>query len=133
VYDHATFLLMCRFLQLWLDPALDWPPARCLAEAQRWLREEATNAVIEDYDPTRPISEEAPAAHAKEHHRGPEVAARPAEAEAEAVGARLLRSLRFTEGTALQRIRRAAQLRDDPNGLPYTDPIYWAAFTLTGC
>ena len=28
VYDHATFLLMCRFLQLWLDPiAAGLPPA----------------------------------------------------------------------------------------------------------
>ena len=44
-----------------------------------------------------------------------------------------LRSVRYSEGTALQFIQRAAQLRDDPDGLPYADPIFWAAFTVTGC
>ncbi|HKD75857.1 MAG TPA: CHAT domain-containing protein, partial [Ktedonobacterales bacterium] len=57
VNDHATYLLMARFANLFLDPRRDWSPSRCLAQAQRWLREEATNALLasNDFDPTAPI------------------------------------------------------------------------------
>src|SRR5204863_5694164 len=51
VDDEATYLLMSRFAYLYLDPQGIWSPARALAEAQRWLREDATNRVLQEYDP----------------------------------------------------------------------------------
>lgn len=51
VHDVATYLLMTRFAHYFLDPQGLWPPARALARAQRWLREEATNRVLAEYDP----------------------------------------------------------------------------------
>ena len=49
--DEATYLLMSRFAQLYLDPQNLWTPVQALAEAQHWLRTEATNKVLEEYDP----------------------------------------------------------------------------------
>ncbi len=51
VDDRASAALMMRFAQLYLDPQNTWSVARALAEAQRWLREDATNHVLETYDP----------------------------------------------------------------------------------
>jgi len=95
VDDRATYFLMARFMQLYLDPARQaWSPARCLAEAQRWLREEATKETLAAYDPTSqvPLS-------------------------------------------PLPSFSRAAthSLSQQETALPYADPIYWAAFTVTGC
>ncbi|HTK12131.1 MAG TPA: CHAT domain-containing protein [Ktedonobacteraceae bacterium] len=46
VDDRASAALMIRFAELYLNPQNTWSPARALAEAQRWLREEATNRVL---------------------------------------------------------------------------------------
>ncbi len=129
VDDRATFLLMSRFANLLLDARRDWPAARCLAEAQRWLREEATNAVLRTYDPLAEI----PLAGvpydltamptqrrdaAKEWDRAPEAARR-----------RILP--RYDQYGAMQRVReQAAQGPDDAR--PYREEQYWAAFTVTG-
>ncbi len=122
VDDRATFLLMTRFMQLWLDPNRGWPPARCLAEAQRWMREEATNAVIAAYDPNlRLPRNDTSGADSRE----------PVEAFALA-GTRSLRYLRYTQITALDQLRIAALNSGDPDHHPYANPIYWAAFTVTG-
>lgn len=51
VDDHATYLLMSCFAQLYLNPQRTFLPARALAEAQRWLRAYATNSVLMTYDP----------------------------------------------------------------------------------
>jgi len=103
VDDRATFLLMSRFMQLYLDPEhKQWSPARCLAEAQKWLREEATNKVLAIYDPIqKPVISK-------------------------------MRSLRFSAKRALIEIRERAK-GGNPEALPYADPFYWAAFTITGC
>lgn len=53
VDDSATYLLMTRFASFYLDPQGLWSPARALAEAQRWMREEATNRVLAEYDPVK--------------------------------------------------------------------------------
>ena len=96
--------------------------------------------MIATYDPTQPIRDHrqastagAPPLGASPGHlqliRHSEIAQPVA---GDVVGASL-RSVRYSEGTALQFIQRAAQPRDDPDGLPYADPIFWAAFTVTGC
>jgi hypothetical protein len=46
VDDRASSALMIRFAELYLNPQNTWSLARALAEAQRWLREEATNRVL---------------------------------------------------------------------------------------
>jgi len=56
VKDKASYLLMSRFAQLYLDPQNLWTPARALAEAQHWLRTEATNRVLTAFDPFLPGS-----------------------------------------------------------------------------
>jgi CHAT domain-containing protein/tetratricopeptide (TPR) repeat protein len=133
VDDRATFLLMTRFMLLWLDPERRWSPARCLAEAQRWLREEATNAVIAAYDPARPLETNQITGGAVTDVPKQGKVAEEVDAETERELALAgTRSLRYTQATALAKLRTAAAERDDPDGLPYADPIYWAAFTVTG-
>jgi CHAT domain-containing protein len=106
VDDRATYLLMSKFAQLYLDPQRGWSPARALAEAQRWLREEATNRVLATYDPTAPL--DIPSG---------------------------VRSLRYSYATAQEvvHLQAAVAAAADPDALPYADPIYWAAFQVTGC
>jgi CHAT domain-containing protein len=125
VDDRATFLLMTRFMQLWLDPAHDWSPAKALAEAQRWLQEEATNAVIAAYDPNRAATEPTrPSPSTDSEHSN--------FASQEEYALAGTRSLRYTQSTALDQLRIIAMRHDEPDHLPYADPIYWAAFTVTG-
>jgi CHAT domain-containing protein len=111
VDDHATYLLMSRFAQLYLDPQRNWSPARALSEAQRWLREEATNRVLKSYTLSIPVT----------------VTADPALST--------VRSMRYTQEEALSQIRLHADYRaeTEPDALPYADPIYWAGFFVTGC
>ncbi len=122
VDDRATCLLMSRFARLYLDPRRSLSPARALAEAQRWLREEATNAVLMTYDP-------AEAGH-------PAVPTGPAAKSAgEYAAASRLRSLRLGYESGLAEIHTEAAMRaaENPHALPYADPFYWAAFVVTGC
>jgi CHAT domain-containing protein len=51
VGDRPTYLLMSRFAELYLNPSTSLSPAQALAQAQRWLREEATNRVLQNYQP----------------------------------------------------------------------------------
>lgn len=51
VGERATYLLMTRFVELYLDPNLHLSPAQALAQAQHWLREEATNRLLSTYKP----------------------------------------------------------------------------------
>lgn len=50
VSDKATYLLITRFAQLWLPKLETMPPARALADAQRWLRT-VTNAQLRSWRP----------------------------------------------------------------------------------
>lgn len=120
VDDRATCLLMSRFAQLYLDPRRGLSPARALVEAQRWLREEATNAALMTYDPA-----------------GTGQLAIQTGAAARSVGAGVsrLRSLRLGYESGLAEIHTEAAIRaaENPHALPYADPFYWAAFVVTGC
>jgi CHAT domain-containing protein len=51
VGERATYLLMTRFVELYLDPHLRLSPAQALAQAQYWLRAEATNRLLSTYKP----------------------------------------------------------------------------------
>ncbi len=109
VDDGATFLLMARFSELYLDPAIRRSPAQALAEAQRWLREEATNAVLAEYEPVQTLKETLRAS----------------------LYTNKKRSLRHGYDSALDKIHQ--QARDDrPDALPYANPFYWAGFAVTG-
>jgi len=46
-----------------------------------------------------------------------------------------LRSLRFSHKAGLAEVHLAATTRGlrEPDALPYADPVYWAAFVVTGC
>lgn len=105
VNEEATYLLITRFASLYLDPQGLWSPAQALAQAQRWLREEATNAVLQEYDPW--LSENF---------------ALPGEA-------------RSSHQKALEKIRQKARRRAQrrPDELLYADPAFWAGFIATGC
>jgi CHAT domain-containing protein/tetratricopeptide (TPR) repeat protein len=127
VDDRATFLLMSRFAQLYLDPQRGRSPARALAEAQRWLREEATNRVLATFDPLQKIASVATGEKGE-----------PAGTIADAVHQPLAsarRSLRYGYSAALTQVHSQASQRatEAPTALPYADPIYWAAFVVTGC
>ena len=131
VDDHATFLLMSRFAQLYLDPSLNWSPARALAEAQRWLREEATNAILITYDPVQEIVERV----TRQTATSSQQATIPPADSIEAFVTSGLRSLRYTYQSGFTNVHLQALLRsmEEPEALPYADPIYWAGFVVTGC
>jgi CHAT domain-containing protein len=128
VDDRATYLLMSRFAQLYLDPQRTWSPARALAEAQRWLCEEATNKVLMTYDPVEGVGAGKAFIQAQ---KGESV---PANSEGEFAVSRL-RSLRYSHNAGLAEVHLAATMRalQEPDALPYADPAYWAAFVVTGC
>jgi CHAT domain-containing protein len=131
VDDQATYLLMSRFAELYLDPGRNWSPAKALAEAQRWLREEATNRVIATYNPAQL---EAPASISPALEKRPTAVEALSETGGELM-ASTARSLRYGHSSALIEIQAQAARRAEiaPEVLPYTDPVYWAAFLVTGC
>ena len=134
VDDQATYLLMSRFAQVYLDPRRKWPPARALAEAQHWLCEEATNSILMTFDPLKEIVAATASAQLQA-----EVAEIVAQKEREAaVPAGLVsgvRSLRYSHKSRLAEVRLQATARamQEPDALPYADPIFWAGFVVTGC
>jgi CHAT domain-containing protein/tetratricopeptide (TPR) repeat protein len=133
VDDRATYLLMSRFARLYLDQEYGLSPARALAEAQRWLREEATNQILATYDPLAQVfSLDVSASGAY----GKSLASTQVPSTVDHAS-RLIRqrSLRWSHSGALAQIRAGAarQALDAPDALPYADPIYWAAFVVTGC
>jgi len=128
VDDLATYLLMSRFTQLYLNPQQTWSPARALAEAQRWLREEATNTVLMRYEPLQQVLIDGSLVQTQTE--GKASASREDEREVSR-----LRSLPYNHETGLTKARLKAgrRARQEPDALPYADPIYWAAFVVTGC
>lgn len=110
VDDRATYLLMNRFVALYLDPSYQGSPARALGEAQRWLREEATNRVLENYEPIGVTTH--------------------SDLTMKTFGRK--RSTRHTHFRAVMEIRTNAR-QSNPDTCPYAHPIYWAAFRLMGC
>jgi CHAT domain-containing protein len=111
VDDSATFLLMTRFAQLYLDVQGLWSPARALAAAQHWLRSEVTNRILATYDPA---SIQSDPSRLRSIH---------------------LTSSSLTSTQARQRIRRQARVQlsqGQADALPYADPFYWAGFMVIG-
>ncbi len=126
VNDRATYLLMSRFAQLYLDPQQNWSPAGALVEAQRWLREEATNSVLATYDPTQPVSLSRTGRPLTKTRTSVVISSKQAKAA--------LRSLSYDYlGTSGEFHKKATQdEKKAPDALPYADPFYWAAFVVTG-
>jgi len=106
VGDAATYLLMVRFALHYLDPEENSSPARALAEAQRWLREVATNRVLSTYDPLEDIL----------------------------IPSLMPEASQMLYNKTLLKIRKQAkkQLESAPDACPYAHPKYWAAFIVTG-
>ena len=134
VDDQATYLLMSRFAQLYLDPARKWPPARALAEAQRWLYEEATNAVLMVFDPLKEIAA-ATTSTSLQQEIAEIVARQEREMPLPSGLVSGLRSLRSSHRSRLDEVhlRAAARAMQEPDALPYADPVYWAGFVVSGC
>jgi len=107
VSDRASFLLMTRFALLYFDPQTSRSPARALAEAQRWLRAEATNSVLENYDPLQYFPSSSTTKETSPH------------------------SLSHTSRHLLPE-KDTSYADTAPDALPYADPLYWAAFIVTG-
>ncbi|GCE31245.1 hypothetical protein KDA_67290 [Dictyobacter alpinus] len=102
VNDRATYLLMNRFGDLFLNRSLQLTPAQALAQAQHWLREEASYQVLANYKPqilTFSIQ------RMSENQQ------------------KVLNTIRH---------QAAEHARIHPNTLPYADPRFWAAFIVTG-
>ncbi|WP_201363975.1 CHAT domain-containing protein [Dictyobacter formicarum] len=102
VNDRATYLLMTRFAELFLNRSLQLTPAQALAQAQRWLREEASYQILANYKPPlltftiqRMSENQQKVLNAIRHHA-------------------------------------AKRARTHPSALPYADPRFWAAFVVTG-
>jgi CHAT domain-containing protein len=131
VDDQATYLLISRFAQFYLDPQRNWSPARALAEAQRWLRDEATNRVIATYNPAQPVSL---ASTSPSIEKSPTTTEVLLETTGELITS-MVRSLRYSHSSALIEMHAQAARRAEiaPDALPYAAPIYWAAFFVTGC
>ncbi|HZS75905.1 MAG TPA: CHAT domain-containing protein [Ktedonobacteraceae bacterium] len=118
VDDLATFVLMSKFAELYLDPRHSRPPAQALAEAQRWLREEATYRVLMTYDPLQELAEP----HLSQNRGLPPNLPST------------LRGLRpgYKSGLAQLQLQATVQAAIDPDALPFANPIYWAGFVVTG-
>src|SRR5205807_1729157 len=107
-----------RFMQLYLDPNReDWSPARCLAEAQRWLREEATYEVLSTYD-SREHVPLTPSAIPMESIIPPETLA------LQELTSSQKRSLRSSQKEMLAELHLQARkkMQIHPHVLPYQDP-----------
>jgi CHAT domain-containing protein len=103
VKESATYLLMSRFADLYLNQRHSISPANALTQAQHWLREEATFRVLTTYEP-EPLS--ATLQGLRGTHRN------------------ILAAI-HTEA--------AEHVKTGPDMLPYANPFYWAAFVVTGC
>jgi CHAT domain-containing protein/tetratricopeptide (TPR) repeat protein len=123
VDDRATYLLMVRFAQEWFPRRAMEPPAAAFARAQRWLRTITATELRQWQAATPTLSPEA----------------RPAtETDGALVGvskngliAVRGRGDRYSAEGAESRIQAVADLQQ-PSYRPFTDPIYWAAFQITG-
>lgn len=104
IADDASYLLMTRFADLYLDPTRNLTPARALAQAQHWLREQATHRVLADYEPD---------------YLSVSLAG----------GLRNVARERLT----MIREKAAKHSHEGADTLPYADPSDWAAFVVTGC
>jgi CHAT domain-containing protein/tetratricopeptide (TPR) repeat protein len=108
VDDRATYLLMLRFAQEWF-PNLDRePPAAALARAQHWLRTVTYRELRAWSLPTALIP-----------------------TTPEKTPANSIRGSRYASAEAVERVTASAEFEDDDTR-PYTDPIFWSAFQLTG-
>jgi CHAT domain-containing protein len=112
VDDKATYLLMTRFAQEWLPVRDREAPAAALARAKRWLRG-VTNRELREWESQAqglPSGITAPA--------GELVATRGG-------------GMRYGSAEAAERIAATASAQAD-DARPFTDPIYWSAFQITG-
>ncbi|MEO6889174.1 MAG: CHAT domain-containing protein [Ktedonobacteraceae bacterium] len=103
VDDCATYLLMSRFTELYLNSHTQMSPAQALAMAQHWLREEATNRLLQTYQPD--LAAQTLEGLSKTHKRW-------------------LSNLHVNATLAASK---------EPDACLYADPIHWAAFVVTGC
>jgi tetratricopeptide (TPR) repeat protein len=112
VDDKATYLLIVRFAQEWLPRRDEEPPAAALARARHWLRT-ATNRDLRHWEATAlpPGSE-------------------PTAGDGERLTVRG-GGLRYGIAEAAERITAAAAFASD-DARPYSDPIFWSAFQITG-
>jgi CHAT domain-containing protein len=128
VDDRATYLLMTRFAQLYLDPQNGYSPAQALARAQHWLREEATNKVLMTYDPVKGFPTNSATGQAQ--------AGKKTRAHKESMFRNSsLRSIRYSYKAGITEIHEKSKIKsfNDPDAIPYANPVYWAAFVVTGC
>jgi hypothetical protein len=109
VDNRATFLLMTRFAEMYLDPRQRYSPAQALAKAQHWLRKEATSELLTRYDPLRALG--APPRD---------------ESVRDGAGNPL-----HAYDRMLQAIREAAS-GSKPDWTPYANPYFWAGFEVIG-
>lgn len=134
VDDEASYLLMARFFQLYLDPLTAYTPSQALAAAQKWLREEATNRVLAAFDPLRPMHDVQSGAS-----RGGERTLVTPTNSAETdnfpviVAPRSLRAAVSPNTMADIRASAVSRAEDGPDELPFREPIFWASYSLTGC
>jgi CHAT domain-containing protein/tetratricopeptide (TPR) repeat protein len=134
VDDRATYLLMIRFAQEWFPKMKSEAPAKALARAQHWLRT-VTNRELQEWEVmTLPVTTEQ-----ERFEAGVEASISSDEYEEEQElidGNRLAvvrgRGKRYTIEEAEGEIRVKANQEVDLDACPYADPIYWAAFQITG-
>jgi CHAT domain-containing protein len=134
VDDRATYLLMVRFAQEWFPKINDEPPATALARAQHWLRT-VTNRKLLEWEATEVpaiSSEERREAGAGHGVFSSEQREAPAPTGEKKLAAVRGRGNRYEIGQAVEEVRRRAGQEIDLDACPYADPIYWAAFQVTG-
>ena len=134
VDDRATYLLIVRFAQEWFPHINDEPPAAALARAQRWLRT-VTNRELLAWEAKR-----IPAITAEERQEAgaePILFSNEQEEVPTSISEKKLavvrgRGNRYAIDEAVGEVRRVTMQETDLDACPYADPIYWAAFQVTG-
>jgi CHAT domain-containing protein len=134
VDDRATYLLMVRFAQEWFPKMQDESPAAALARAQHWLRT-VTNRELLAWEATG-----IPAISAEESQEagGEPMVFSALRKETLTLGSEEKlavvrgRGNRYMIEQAADALRHGAKQEVDLDACPYADPIYWAAFQVTG-
>ncbi|MFL5627735.1 MAG: CHAT domain-containing protein, partial [Ktedonobacteraceae bacterium] len=130
VDDRATYLLMVRFAQEWFPKLDNEAPSAALARAQSWLRTVTNRELLAWHASTVPVVTE-------EERRGAGAEISMSYNEQEMLGrSRLVavrgRGNRYTTGEAEGEVHLKVKQEVDLDARPYVNPIYWAAFQVTG-
>jgi len=130
----AAYFLLTRFAQEWF-PQMDYEsPARALARAQHWLRT-VTNRDLQNWHAANtpvPAVEKRYKIRFKTSEYSSWSGGVHSDVDTRREGAEWRDSTQSREYHIASATLTAESQREDPDGRPYMDPVYWAGFHIAG-